>query len=361
MGRPARVVPVSTATDGAALVNLPAPAGMGRLAWRRLRRDRIGMASLAIVAAFLALMCASYAGLIARHWDAEVGVSYANPGFMAAAVNYEGRAAKRADPLAAVPPVDLADVDPLAPRYAEWARRAAELRTAEAPRRETLPLGGDKWGRGVLAKVVKGSEVSIFVGLSAAVLATLIGTLLGAMAGYWRGRIDDLLEWLYNVFTSIPYILLVLAFAAVFSRGLHTIILILALTGWTGIYRLMRAEYLRHSGREYVRAAQALGVSHGARMFRHILPNTSPVILVQLSQSVVEFIKAEVILSFLGLGVSVDVVSWGTILAEVPEEMVIGKWWQLATAGLSMAVLVTAFSLLTDALRDALDPQLKSL
>jgi peptide/nickel transport system permease protein len=197
------------------------------------------------------------------------------------------------------------------------------------------------------------------VGLTAALFATLIGTILGALAGYWGGKVNDFLEWFYNIFTSIPYILLILAFAAVMSRGLQTIILILALTGWTGIYRLMRAEYIKHCSREYVKAAQAIGASHFSRMFVHILPNASHVILVQLSQHVVGFIKAEVILSFLGLGVPVDMVSWGTMLAEAQNELVIGKWWQLFAAGASMAVLVTAFSMLTDSLRDALDPKLK--
>jgi peptide/nickel transport system permease protein len=256
-------------------------------------------------------------------------------------------------------PVDLSDIDPLAPRYKEWEERAAKIAVTEVKRAETLPFGGDKWGRDVLEKAIKGSEVSIFVGLTAALFATLIGTILGAMAGYWGGKVNDFLEWFYNIFTSIPYILLILAFAAVFKKGLDTIIVILALTGWTGIYRLVRAEYIKHCSREYVKAAQAIGASHLSRMFVHILPNASHVILVQLSQHVVSFIKAEVILSFLGLGVPVDMVSWGTMLAEAQNELVIGKWWQLFAAGASMAVLVTAFSMLTDSLRDALDPKLK--
>jgi ABC-type dipeptide/oligopeptide/nickel transport system permease subunit len=213
--------------------------------------------------------------------------------------------------------------------------------------------------------VIKGSEVSIFVGITAALFATIIGTMLGAAAGYFGGWVNDLLEWVYNIFTSIPYILLILAFAAVaaatgkFGKGILPIVLILALTGWTGIYRLMRAEYIKHGNREYVKAAQAIGATNGSRMFVHILPNVSHVSLVQLSQHTVQFIKAEVILSFLGFGVPVDMVSWGTMLAEAQNELVIGKWWQLFAAGASMAILVTAFSLLTDSLRDALDPKLK--
>jgi peptide/nickel transport system permease protein len=135
--------------------------------------------------------------------------------------------------------VDPSDVDPLAPRYKEWEERAAKIAVTEVKRSETLPFGGDKWGRDVLKKVVKGSEVSIFVGLAAALLATFIGTVLGAMAGYWGGKVNDILEWFYNIFTSIPYILLILAFAAVatstgkFGKGILPIVLILSLTGWT--------------------------------------------------------------------------------------------------------------------------------
>ncbi|HSN20774.1 MAG TPA: ABC transporter permease [Usitatibacter sp.] len=339
--------------------------GLWMLAWRRLRQDRVGMVSLVIVAFFLLMMIASYAGLVASDWNREKGVSYANPSFLAGAENLEAKAMEQRKAAAKAPPVDLSDVDPLAPRYKEWQERAAKIAVTQVKRAETLPFGGDKWGRDVLQKTIKGSEVSIFVGLSSALLATVIGTILGAMAGYWGGKVNDLLEWFYNIFTSIPYILLILAFAAVatatgkFGKGIVPIVLVLSLTGWTGIYRLIRAEYIKHANREYVKAAQAIGASHASRMFHHILPNVSHVALVQLSQYTVGFIKAEVILSFLGFGVPVDMVSWGTMLAEAQNELVIGKWWQLVAAGASMAVLVTAFSLLTDSLRDALDPKLK--
>ncbi len=213
----------------------------------------------------------------------------------------------------------------------------------------------------MLAKVVKGAEVTIFVGLAAAIVATLIGTLLGAVSGFFGGWVGDLLEWVYNVFTAIPSILLIFAFAAIFPRGIGAVVAILALTGWTGIYRLIRAEFIKHRVREYVRSAEAIGASRWSRMFRHILPNVSHVALVQLSLHVVSFIKSEVILSYLGLGVSVDQVSWGTMLAEAQNELILGYWWQLAVVATFMAVFVTAFALFTDALRDALDPKLRGL
>jgi peptide/nickel transport system permease protein len=354
----------------AVLTHPPSPQlqespGLWALAWKRLRQDTVGMVSLVVVLAFIAMMAASALGLIAKDWSRERGVSYANPSFLAGAENLEAKAMAQKESASNIPPVDLSDIDPLAPRYKEWEERAAKIAVTETKRAESLPLGGDKWGRDVLQKVVKGSEVSIFVGLTAALLATFIGTILGAVAGYWGGKANDFLEWFYNIFTSIPYILLILAFAAVatstgkFGKGIMPIVLILSLTGWTGIYRLIRAEYIKHSNREYVKAAQAIGASNASRMFRHILPNVSHVGLVQLSQHTVQFIKAEVILSFLGFGVPVDMVSWGTMLAEAQNELVIGKWWQLFAAGAAMAMLVTAFSLFTDSLRDALDPKLK--
>src|SRR5436853_7826588 len=116
---------------------------------------------------------------------------------------------------------------------------------------------------------------------------------------------------------------------------------------------------MKRRSRAYGRAAQAIGASASSRMFLHILPNVGHVILVQLSLLVVAFIKVEVILSFLGLGVPIDMVSWGTMLAEAQTELIIGKWWQLAAATVFMAIFLTAFSMLTDSLRDALDPKLR--
>ena len=331
--------------------------GVWHAAWRRFKADRVGVVSLAIVAAFLLLIGLAGAGLVAGDWQREVGVANAPPSFM-------GPAAPQAKGTMEVPTgpnVDLSDVDPLAPRYAEWAERAKAFRTEEVVKAQTLPLGGDRLGRDVLAKAIKGTEISVFVGVLAALVATSLGTLLGALGGFFGGRIGDLLEWLYNVFESIPGILLIFAFAAVFGRGIDTVVLILGFTGWTGMYRQVRAEFIKHRSREYVRAAEAIGASRGSRMFRHILPNVSHVVLVRMSLLVVGFIKAEVILSYLGLGVPVDQVSWGTMLAEAQSELILGHWWQLAAATLFMAVFVTAFSLMADAWRDALDPKLRGL
>ncbi|MDQ6621271.1 MAG: ABC transporter permease [Pseudomonadota bacterium] len=391
--------------------------GLWALAWQRLRSDYVGMVSLLIVAAFLIMMVLSATGLVAKDWAREVGVNYAPPSFAGASSAPDvfspsapagnvpsapgrgeefhssvvdpladdlaalrggipkgsapgstgGDESKVVDPLAdtqnaqQAPAANDRTVDPLADVMADiHSKQGTVTAPAAETRAATLPLGADKWGRDVLKKTIKGSETSIFVGLASALLATCIGTLMGAFAGYFGGWVDDFFNWLYSVFSSIPYLLLILAVAAVLQqKGTMTIILILGLTGWSGVFRLIRGEYLKHKSREYVQAADAIGASNPRRMFVHILPNVSHVVLVQLSILVVAFIKSEVILSFLGFGVPVDVVSWGSMLNEAQNELILGKWWQLAGAGTAMAVLVTAFSLFTDALRDALDPKLR--
>jgi oligopeptide transport system permease protein len=347
------------------LQELPKSPGIWAQAWGRLKNDKMGLVSMVVVALFIVLVLLAQLGLVAKGWQKEVGTPFAPPHFIGKIA--DGSQTTAIDSIAGAN-VDISDVDPLAPRYQEWAERASKFKTTVVEKSDTLPFGGDELGRDVLSKVIKGAQVSITVGLTAALFATLIGTALGAIGGYFGGWISDLLEWVYNVFTAIPYILLIFALAAVLKvgplastlgNGIWTVVIILSMVGWTGIYRLVRSEYIKHRSREYVRAAEAIGASHASRMFTHILPNISHVVLVQLSLQVVNFIKAEVILSFLGLGVPIDMVSWGTMLSEAQTELVQGKWWQLVAATVFMATFVTAFALLTDALRDALDPKLR--
>ncbi|HYD78762.1 MAG TPA: ABC transporter permease [Paucimonas sp.] len=364
--------------------------GLWALAWRRLRGDRLAMGAMAIVILWLVVIALSFTGIVAKDWDAEVGVNYAPPTFVgpqSAADKIMGGTEDNApppenplDPLkdiirelrasSAAAGTAAADSQPVEdygikdPLEKEMAEIRAELSKAGAKaavaKQETLPFGADKWGHDVIKKTIKGAETSIIVGIVAALLATALGTLFGALAGYYGKWVDDTFNWFYSVFTSVPYLLLILAVAAVLQqKGVMTIILILGLTGWTGTFRLIRAEYMKHKAREYVWAADAIGATNMRKMFTHIFPNVSHVALVQISILVVSFIKSEVILSFLGFGVPVGTVSWGSMLNEAQNELILGKWWQLTAASVAMAVLVTAFSMFTDALRDALDPKLK--
>ena len=364
-----------------------ASTGLWHLALNRLKSDRIAVVSFVIVLFYFILLALSMTGVIASNWNKEVAVSYAPPTFLGADTESDQiKAITESTVTLPENPVDpLKDViqqlnaeiqaeqhgssaidnygmlDPLAAdMQAINQQLGGHLLDQQQQLKTTLPFGADKWGQDVLLKTIKGAETSILVGLLSALLAVVIGTFLGAIAGYFGGWIDDVLNWFYNIFTSIPYLLLVLAIAAVLQqKGILSIVLILGLTGWTGVFRLIRAEYMKHKSREYVLAAKAIGVSHSRRMFVHIFPNVSHIALVQISILVVSFIKSEVILSFLGFGVPVGVVSWGSMLNEAQSELILGKWWQLAAASIAMAVLVTAFSMFTDALRDALDPKLK--
>ncbi|MFI4940997.1 MAG: ABC transporter permease [Burkholderiales bacterium] len=363
--------------------------GLWALAWRRLRADKSAMLAMTIVLLFLLLLLLSATGLVAGDWENEVGVNYAPPTFVGAQ-NADERiagASARTAVTAEAPPENPLDplketirqlraesagaqgpvinyygiVDPIGKEMAEIRAELAKAGSKAAlVRKETLPFGADKWGHDIIKKTIKGSETSIVVGLVAALLATVLGTVFGAVSGYFGNAVDDFFNWFYSIFTSVPNMLLIMAVAAVLQhKGVTTIVLILGLTGWTGTYRLIRAEYMKHKTREYVLAAGAIGASHWSRIFSHIFPNVSHVALVQMSILSVGFIKAEVILSFLGFGVPVGVVSWGSMLNEAQNELILGKWWQLTAASLAMALLVSAFSLFTDALRDALDPKLK--
>ncbi len=364
-----------------------ASTGLWHLALNRLKSDRIAVISFVIILFYFILLALSMTGVIASNWNKEVAVSYAPPTFLGADTESDQiKAITESTVTLPENPVDpLKDViqqlnaeiqaeqhgssaidnygmlDPLAAdMQAINQQLGGHLLDQQQQLKTTLPFGADKWGQDVLLKTIKGAETSILVGLLSALLAVVIGTFLGAIAGYLGGWVDDVLNWFYNIFTSIPYLLLVLAIAAVLQqKGILSIVLILGLTGWTGVFRLIRAEYMKHKSREYVLAAKAIGVSHSRRMFVHIFPNVSHIALVQISILVVSFIKSEVILSFLGFGVPVGVVSWGSMLNEAQSELILGKWWQLAAASIAMAVLVTAFSMFTDALRDALDPKLK--
>ncbi|WP_434635036.1 ABC transporter permease [Chromobacterium sp. CV08] len=340
-----------------------APAAPSRslwaLGWQRLKRDRVGFVSLWVVLAFMALALASWLGLIGRGWNDEIAVSYAPPTFLFQAQKADAVAHPRKPAAEPVAEGLLPSEDPIWAETQKARQNRDRYVLPEAKKAESLTFGADQRGRDILDKVIKGTSTSLFVGFFGSMLAIVIGTALGACAGFFGRKTDDFLMWFYSVFTAMPDMLLLLAFAAVAGRGLGTVILVLSLTTWTGVFRLVRAEFIKLRSREFVQAADAIGASSARRMFVHILPNISHLLLVQFSLLMVGLIKYEVILSFLGFGVDVRQVSWGSMLAEVPEELMQGYWWQLAMVVVFMSLLVTAFSMLTDALRDALDPKVK--
>lgn len=272
-------------------------------AWATLLRDKMAVAAMIIILFYVVLAILSGTGVIVSDWAAEVGPSYGPP------------------------------------TWDNW-------------------FGLDMFGRSVLAKTIKGTEVAISVGLIASLLSLVIGVTLGAIAGYFGGRTDEFIVWFYTTFTSIPNIMLLVAITFISGKGLKAVILALGLTGWVSLCRLIRGEVIRHKDREYVHAASAIGGGNYRKLVKHIIPNVTHIMIINFSLQFQIAIKSEVILSYLGLGVQ-GRPSWGIMIDDAKLELARGVWWQLAAATFAMAIVVLAFNILGDALRDALDPKLK--
>jgi ABC-type dipeptide/oligopeptide/nickel transport system permease subunit len=219
-------------------------------------------------------------------------------------------------------------------------------------------FGTDLFGRSVFLKVIRGTQIAMSVGLAASLIAIPIGVSLGALAGYFGGWVDDLITWLYTTFSSIPNIMLLISITMILGKGIFSVYAALGVTSWVTLCRLIRGEVMKHKEREYVQAAGAIGGGHFRKLFVHILPNVIHIVIINTSLQFQVAIKSEVILSYLGLGVQGEP-SWGTMIDDAKLELARGVWWQLAGATLAMFVIVLAFNLLGDALRDSLDPKLK--
>ncbi len=272
-------------------------------AFRRLTKDKWALISLIIVLAYALVAIMAALGIVASDWAREVGAGN------------------------------------LPPSAEHW-------------------FGTDMFGRSVFAKVIRGTQIAMSVGLAASLIAIPIGVILGALAGYFGGWVDDLITWLYTTFSSIPNIMLLISITMILGKGIFAVYIALGLTSWVTLCRLIRGEVMKHKEREYVQAAGAIGGGHFRKLFLHILPNVTHIIIINTSLQFQFAIKSEVILSYLGLGVQGEP-SWGTMIDDAKLELSRGVWWQLASATLAMFLVVLAFNLLGDALRDSLDPKLK--
>jgi len=226
-----------------------------------------------------------------------------------------------------------------------------------APSREHL-LGTDQLGRDVFSRVVYGARVSLIVGISAQLLSAVIGVPAGLIAGYYGGRVDDVVMRIVDVFMSFPYILLALMIASVLGPGLQNVILALGITGWTTMCRIARVQALSLREGTFVESSRCIGASDLRILAHHILPNSMAPILVVLTLGMATAITGEASLSFLGMGIKPPQPSWGGILAESR-----GYLFQSTTLplfpGVAIMVAVLGFNLVGDGLRDALDPRLR--
>lgn len=279
-------------------------------AWRRLRKNKIAMVCLGLVLVYTLL--AIYGEAVHLYYE-------------------------RIDQTPSYDLVDLErDYEP--PSMAHW-------------------MGTNGMGQDVMARLVQGVRIAYKVGIVTALIAIPIGVLFGCIAGYFGGKVDDFVVWLYSTFASMPGLLFILAIAMVVGKGMLGIYLGIGLTTWVGLCRLVRGEVMKHKEQTYVQAAKALGLSAPRIIFKHILPNIMHVIIVTFTLRFPAAVGTEVFMSFLGIGVQNEP-SWGLMINSARMRLWQGMWWEMTFVTIALFLLVLAFNLLGDALRDALDPSL---
>ncbi|MFQ8735220.1 MAG: ABC transporter permease [Bilophila wadsworthia] len=246
----------------------------------------------------------------------------------------------------------------LAPWLSPYDPTALHLKSILVPPSAQFPLGTDALGRDVLSRLLYGARVSLWVGFVSVSISIAIGIALGLLAGYFRGIVDEIIMRGVDVMLCFPSFFLILAVIAFLEPSLNTIMVVIGLTSWMGVARLVRAETLSLRERDFVAAARLAGTRPFRIMVMHILPNALTPVLVSATLGIAGAILVESSLSFLGLGVQPPDPSWGNMLMEGKDVLEIAPWLSLYP-GLAILITVLGYNLLGESLRDTLDPRLK--
>jgi ABC-type dipeptide/oligopeptide/nickel transport system permease subunit len=218
-------------------------------------------------------------------------------------------------------------------------------------------FGTDDLGRDIFARVWEGARISLFIGITAAIIDLIIGVIYGAIAGYVGGKTEEVMMRIADTLYSLPHLLVTILLMVVLKPGLLTIILAMTATGWIGMARLVRGQVMQLKEMEYVIAAKALGSSFPRILFKHLIPNTIGPITVAMTLTIPGAIFSEATLSFLGLGVPVPLASWGTMTSDGLVGILTGQPWRILFPAALISLTMFAFNVLGDGMRDALDPR----
>jgi peptide/nickel transport system permease protein len=246
----------------------------------------------------------------------------------------------------------------LAPWLAPYDPNAIDLKIVLAPPSGGHLFGTDPLGRDVLSRMIWGAGISLKVGFVATGIALLIGTMLGAVAGYYGRWVDAVIMRFVDIMLCFPSFFLILAVIALLEPSIWNIMVVIGLTGWMGVTRLVRADFISLKERDFVQAARVIGAGDLRIIFRHILPNAMASVLVTANLNVAGAILTESALSFLGIGVQPPTPSWGNILTAGKDNIDIA-WWLSFYPGLAILITVLGYNLLGEGIRDALDPRLR--
>lgn len=251
------------------------------------------------------------------------------------------------------------NISPKDPNRQDLFARLQPPLTADRNGNMSFPLGTDSLGRDVLSRLIYGARVSVLVGFTAVLVGGTFGTVLGVIAGYFGGKVDDLIMRLADIQLAFPFILLAILVLVILGAGVLNLIIVLGVGQWVVYARVARAQTISQREKDYVEALRALGAPDRRIMMREILPNIIAPLIVIASFNVAGVILSEASLSFLGLGVPPDVPTWGAMLADSRGQLLSGKWWLAVFPGVAIMLTTLSLNVLGDWVRDFLDPRLR--